>query len=199
MNVESWMITDLVTIGREAGIRDALTIMKKYSVRHLPVLEEGRFVGLVTSGDLKQAILASMLETLKVGDVMLQDPYTITRDTSLEKAAAIIYEKNIGCLPVVEDGKIEGILTIKDILKAFIEIMGVLRSGSRLDVILKNVHGSFDEVVSIIEDNGGSIISAGMTRDGDEQAHHFRLSGGDTAAIAEDLSRLGYRGVQVVD
>ncbi|MFY9398684.1 MAG: signal transduction protein, partial [Desulfomonilia bacterium] len=84
-------------------------------------------------------------------------------------------------------------------LRAFIEIMGVLRSGSRLDVILKNVHGSFDEVVSIIESNGGSIISTGITRNGDEQAHHFRLSGGDTAAIAEELSRLGYRGVQVVD
>ncbi|MFY9397087.1 MAG: CBS domain-containing protein, partial [Desulfomonilia bacterium] len=124
MNVESWMVTDLITIGRDAGIRDALTVMKKYSVRHLPVVERGRFVGLVTSGDLKQAILASMLETLKVGDVMLVDPYTVTSGTSLEKAAAIIYEKNIGCLPVVEDGKIVGILTIKDILRAFIEIMG---------------------------------------------------------------------------
>jgi acetoin utilization protein AcuB len=199
MNVESWMVTDLVTIGKDAGIRDALTVMKKYSVRHLPVVESGVFIGLVTSGDLKQAVLASMLETLKVGDIMLRNPYTITRDTSLEKAAAIIYEKNIGCLPVVEDGRIVGIITIKDILKAFIEIMGVLKSGSRLDVILKNVHGSFDEVVSIIENNGGYIISAGMTINGDENIHHFRISGGDTAAVAEELTLLGYRGVRVVD
>jgi len=199
MNVESWMVTDLITIGKEAGIRDALTVMKKFSVRHLPVVEGGLFIGLVTSGDLKQAVLASMLETLKVGDVMIQNPVTITRDTSLEKAARIIYEKNIGCLPVVEDKRIVGIITIKDILKAFIEIMGVLRSGSRLDVILKSVHGSFDEVVSIIESKGGSIISAGMTIDGDENIHHFRISGGDTAAIAEELIQLGYRGVKVVD
>ncbi len=193
------MVTDLVTIGKEAGIRDALTVMKKFSVRHLPVVEGGLFIGLVTSGDLKQAVLASMLETLKVGDVMLQNPITIARDTSLEKAARIIYEKNIGCLPVVEDGKIVGIITIKDILKAFIEIMGVLKSGSRLDVVLKGVHGSFDEVVSIIESKGGSIISAGMTIDDDENTHHFRISGGDTAAIAEELIQLGYRGVRVVD
>ncbi|HON39312.1 MAG: CBS domain-containing protein [Desulfomonilia bacterium] len=199
MNVESWMVTDLITIGKEAGIRDALAVMKKFSVRHLPVVEGGLFIGLVTSGDLKQAVLASMLETLKVGDVMIQNPVTITRDTSLEKAARIIYEKNIGCLPVVEDKRIVGIITIKDILKAFIEIMGVLRSGSRLDVILKSVHGSFDEVVSIIESKGGSIISAGMTIDGDENIHHFRISGGDTAAIAEELIQLGYRGVKVVD
>lgn len=193
------MVTDLITIREDAGIRDALTVMKKHSVRHLPVVENGLFVGLVTSGDLKQAILASMLETLKVSDVMLQNPFTVTRDTSLEKAAGIIYEKNIGCLPVVEEGKIVGIITIKDILKAFIEIMGVLKSGSRLDVILKNVHGSFDEVISIIENYGGYIISAGMTINGDENAHHFRISGGDTAAIAEELTQLGYRGVKVVD
>ncbi|MCK9262227.1 MAG: CBS domain-containing protein [Desulfomonilia bacterium] len=199
MNVESWMVTDLVTIGKEAGIRDALTVMKKFSIRHLPVVEGGLFIGLVTSGDLKQAILASMLETLKVGDLMLRNPITITRDTSLEKAARIIYEKNIGCLPVVESGKVAGIITIKDILKAFIEIMGVLKSGSRIDVVLKGVHGSFDEVVSIIESKGGYIISAGMTINGDENAHHFRISGGDTAAIAEELIQLGYRGVRVVD
>ena len=193
------MVTDLVTIGKDAGIRDALMVMKKFSVRHLQVVENGLFIGLVTSGDLKQAVLASMLEALKVGDVMLQNPYTITRETSLEKAARIIYEKNIGCLPVVEDGKIVGIITIKDILKAFIEIMGVLKSGSRLDVVLKGVHGSFDEVVSIIEGKGGSIISVGMTISGDENAHHFRITGGDTEAIAEELIQLGYRGVRVVD
>ncbi|MGC9323599.1 MAG: CBS domain-containing protein [Desulfomonilia bacterium] len=199
MKVESWMVSDVITIGKDSGIRDALLIMKKYSVRHLPVVENGLFAGLVTLGDLKQVILASMLETLKVSDVMIQEPFTITRDTSLEKAAQIIYEKRIGCLPVVEKGKLVGILTVNDIMKAFIDIMGVLKAGSRVDVILKNVHGSFDEVVTIIEKYGGYIISAGMSINGDENAHHFRISGGDTAAIAKELTSLGYRGVKVIE
>ena len=199
MKVESWMIKELITIGRDAGIRDALLVMKKHSVRHLPVVENGLFVGLVTLGDLKQAILASMLESLKVSDVMIQNPYTITRETTLEKAALIIYEKNIGCLPVVEEGKILGIITVNDILKAFIDIMGVLKAGARIDVILKSVHGSFDEVVSIIEKEGGYIISAGMTINGDDNAHHFRISGRNTEAIAEELTSLGYRGVRVIE
>jgi acetoin utilization protein AcuB len=198
MNVESWMSRNLVTIGKDAGIRDALMVMKKYSIRHLPVEENGLFIGLVSSGDLKQVILASMLETLKVSDVMLQTPYTVQTDTPLERAAMIIFEKNIGCLPVVEEGRVVGILTVKDILKAFIEIMGVLKGGARLDVILKHVHGSFDEVVGIIEDKGGYIISAGMSVNGEDNAHHFRISGGDTGAIADELSKLGYRGVKVV-
>ncbi len=199
MNVESWMVRKLITIGKEDGIRDALAIMKRNSIRHLPVVEGDLFVGLVTSGDLKQAILASMLESLKVGDIMIQDPVTITKETPLERAATIIFEKNIGCLPVVEEGRIVGIITVKDILKAFIEIMGVLKSGSRLDVILKSVHGSFDEVVSIIEQYGGYIISAGMSVNGEDNAHHFRVSGGDIAAMAEELTMLGYRGVKVIE
>jgi acetoin utilization protein AcuB len=199
MKVESWMIKDVVTIGCNAGIRDALMVMKKHSVRHLPVVENGDLIGIVTLGDLKQAILASMMEQLKVNDVMVRDPFTITRDTSLEQAARIIYEKRIGCLPVVEDRSLVGILTVNDILKAFIDIMGVLKSGSRIDVILKSVHGSFDEVVSIIENKGGYIISAGMTINGDENIHHFRISGGDIPEVARELTNVGYRGVRVID
>lgn len=199
MKVESWMVKDIFSIGYDAGIRDALVAMKKHSVRHLPVVENGLFLGLVTLGDLKQAIIASMIEQLKVSDVMIREPYTITRETSLEKAAQIIYEKRIGCLPVVEDEKIVGILTVNDILKAFIDIMGVLKGGSRIDVILKNVHGSFDEVVSIIEATGGYIISAGMTMNDEENIHHFRISGGDTSEIARELADTGYRGIKVID
>jgi len=199
MKVESWMVKDVITITSNAGIREALTVMKKHSVRHLPVVDGGAFVGLVALGDLKQAILASIIEQLKVSDVMIREPFTVTRDTSLEKAAQIIYEKRIGCLPVVEDGVIVGILTVNDILKAFIDIMGVLKGGSRIDVILKSVHGSFAEVISIIQANGGYIISAGMTMNGEENIHHFRISGGETGAIARELTNLGYRGVKVTD
>ncbi|MGD0820131.1 MAG: CBS domain-containing protein [Desulfomonilia bacterium] len=199
MKVESWMVKDVVTITSNSAIKDALMVMKKHSVRHLPVVDQGSFVGLVALGDLKQAIIASMIEQLKVSDVMIREPYTITRETTLEKAAQIIYEKRIGCLPVVEDDKIVGILTVNDILKAFIDIMGVLKGGSRVDVILKNVHGSFDEVVSIIESKGGYIISVGMTLNGEDNTHHFRISGGDAPDIARELTSMGYRGVKVID
>jgi hypothetical protein len=65
-------------------------------------------------------------------------------------------------------------------------------------VILKHIHGSFDEVVGIIEDKGGYIISAGMSVNGEDNSHHFRISGGDTDAMAGELAKLGYRGVKVV-
>jgi len=199
MKVNSWMVADVVTIKPEAGIRNALMLMKRHSIRHLPVLEKGVFVGLVTLGDLKQAILASMIEQLKVKDVMVQNPYTITQDTSLEKAARIIYEKNIGCLPVLDNGGLVGIITVNDILRAFIEIMGVLKEGSRMDAVLKHVPGSLDEVISIIESHGGFIISVGMSINGEETIHHFRISGGDTSNIAQELVSLGYKSVKVIE
>jgi len=193
------MTKEVITIGPEAGIRDSLMVMKQHSVRHLPVVKDGLFIGLVTLGDMKQAILASMLETFKVSDVMLKDPVSVTKDTSLEKAARIIYEENIGCLPVIENKKVIGILTVNDILKAFIDIMGVLKSGARIDVILKSVHGSFDEVVSIIEQKGGHIISVGMTINDENTVHHFRLSGAETTSIVQELISLGYRGIKVIE
>lgn len=199
MKVNDWMVRSVITVDPDMGVRDALQLMKKHSVRHLPVVENGVFVGLLTSGDVKQAILTCMLETMKVKEVMLTNPCTVRSDNTLEDAARLVYEKNIGCLPVVEEGKVKGILTVNDILKAFIDIMGVLKAGNRLDVILKHVHGSFDEVVGQIHDKGGFIISVGMSLNEDDTIHHFRVSGGNVPAMAEELARLGYRGVKVVD
>lgn len=199
MKVENWMTKKVVTIGPDAGVRDALLVMKKNDIRHLPVVEGEFCTGLVTSNELKQAILASMIESLKVSDLMIRKPHVISKDTSLEKAARLINDENVGCLPVIEDGHVIGIITVKDILRAFIEIMGVLKSGSRIDVILKSVHGSFDEVVSIFQKNNSEIISVGMSINEDQTVHHFRISGGDTASIVEELRKLGYRGVNVTD
>ncbi|RLB01326.1 MAG: signal transduction protein [Deltaproteobacteria bacterium] len=199
MKVCSWMIPNVVTIGPDAGIREALEVMKKYSIRHLPVVDNDEFVGLVTLGDLKQAILASMLEQLKVNDVMIREPYTTSPDTTLESAAMVIYEKNIGCLPVLDGKELVGIITVNDILKAFIDIMGVLKAGSRIDVVLKRIPGSFDEVISIIEAKGGFVISVGMSINGENPIHHFRVSGGNIAAIAQELRDLGYRKVEFIE
>ncbi len=197
MRVNDWMIKNVVTTGSDSSVLQALSLMKKKGVRHLPVVDAGKFVGLITSTDAKQAILTGMLETLRVGDIMMKNPVTVTRETTLEEASRIIYEQKVSSLPVVEKGKVLGILTIIDILKAFIDLMGVLKSGSRIDVILKQVNGSFDEVVSIIEAKGGYIISVGMSLNEEDTIHHFRVSGGNIKDIAEELHLLGYRGVKV--
>lgn len=189
----------MVTIGPDTGLREALGLMKAKGIRHLPVVANGKCVGLVSSAELKQAVLASMLEDLNVSELMIATPFTISRDTSMDKAARIIYEKDVGCLPVLENGRVIGIITVKDILKAFIEFLGVLQSDILIDVILKDVPGSFDEITSIIQQTGGQVISVGISMEKMGRVHHFRISGGDPSAIANELVRLGYKGVGVIE
>ena len=193
------MTTKVITIRPEAGIRDAIEIMRQHSIRHLPVMSGEKLVGLVSLGNLKQSILASMIEHLRISDVMVRDVHCATLATSLEQAARIMHTRAIGCLPVLDGGRMVGILAVRDILKAFIEIMGVLQGGQRIDVILKQVHGSLEEVIGVIEANGGQVVSVGMTINENEALHHFRVADGDVEAMAAELSELGYRGVSIAD
>ena len=193
------MTTKVITIRPEAGIRDAIEIMRQHSIRHLPVMSGEKLVGLVSLGNLKQSILASMIEHLRISDVMVRDVHCATLATSLEQAARIMHTRAIGCLPVLDGGRMVGILAVRDILKAFIEIMGVLQGGQRIDVILKQVHGSLEEVIGVIEANGGQVVSVGMTINENESLHHFRVADGDVESMAAELSELGYRGVSIAD
>ena len=191
MQVSKWMIKDVIAINREADIKEAIRLMEKYSIRHLPVVEGEQFLGLVTEGDLRQLLIPAMLEEIKVKDVMITDPITVTPDTDIETAATLIYTYKIGGLPVVEDGKLVGILTSTDILRASIEIMGILTAGSRLDVMIGDDPAAFKEVYNIIHRHKGRIISLGILPNEKETIYSFRLEKCDLRPIVEELSSQG--------
>jgi len=193
MQVSKWMIKDVIAINREADIKEAIRLMEKYSIRHLPVVEGEQFLGLVTEGDLRQLLIPAMLEEIKVKDVMITDPITVTPDTDIETAATLIYTYKIGGLPVVEDGKLVGILTSTDILRASIEIMGILTAGSRLDVMIGDDPAAFKEVYNIIHLHKGRIISLGILPNEKETIYSFRLEKCDLRPIVEELSSQGYK------
>lgn len=195
MKVGEWMEKKLITINRETTIQDAISLMKKHSIRHLPVLEGERLIGLVTDGDMRQVFVASLIEDLDIDDVMIKNPITVTADTEIEDAAKIIYYNKIGSLPVVDEGyKAIGIVTVADIMAAFIELMGVLKSSSRIDIILGNNPEAFEEVSRIIRSKGGEIISVGMApqSDTEKNIYFFRLKKCDIEQIDEALKHAGY-------
>jgi acetoin utilization protein AcuB len=197
MKVREWMARKLITIDKETTIQDAISLMKKHSIRHLPVLEGGRLIGLVTDGDMRQVFVASLIEELDIDDVMIKDPITVTADTEIEDAAKIIYYNKIGALPVVDERyQAIGIVTVADIMAAFIELMGVLKSSSRIDIILGNNPEAFEEVSRIIRSNGGEIISVGMSPQSDEKKmsiYFFRLKKCEIEQIDNALSDAGYK------
>ncbi len=201
MQVKKRMAEKLITVSKDMSIPEAIGLMKKYSIRHLPVVDNDSLVGFITESDMRQAYLASLLDEMIIDDVMIKNPITIEPDADLEEAVELIYRNKIGGLPVVKDGKIKGIITVADILAVFIEIMGVLKSSSRIDVILGEKPEAFEEVSRIIKTNGGEIISVGMSnyhQGKSKRVYFFRLEKCEVEPIVKSLEETGYQIVSVI-
>ena len=194
MKVCDLMIPEPITVGENASIQDAIETMKTNSIRHLPVVDQRKHLkGFVTLADLKAGLLPSMIGDVTLADLIIRDPIVVGPDDDVEIAAQLIYKHKIGGMPVVEDGKLAGIITETDILRAFIDMMGILTSSSRLDVVIEEKPGAFKKATQIIEDSGGDIINVGMTtRKRGKQTYYFRLSACKTARIRKALEKEGF-------
>ncbi len=136
--VREVMTRDPLTIDPEAPVATAVAVMRDKSVRHLPVVDDaGRLQGMISDRDLRDAVFApafaeflsqvarrrlrgisATLEGLRVKDVMTWDAVTTGPEAPLAQAAAVMFEGRFGSLPVVENGKLVGIVTERDVLKA---------------------------------------------------------------------------------
>jgi acetoin utilization protein AcuB len=128
VTVKDIMTRDPVTIRPEAPLVAALAAMREKQIRHLPVVDtEGRLVGIITDRDLRQASLGRFRAVteaqhdLMVQDVMTCAVITIEPEATVARAAAVLFERRIGSLPVVENGQLTGIITERDLLKALAE------------------------------------------------------------------------------
>ncbi|MCF8031477.1 MAG: CBS domain-containing protein [Desulfarculaceae bacterium] len=181
------------TIGPQASVAEALSLMQEHGVRHLPVVEESKLVGLVTDIDLRTAYVASLLESLTVKDVMTHDPLIIGSQETVYQAARLINQHRLTGLPVVDDGELMGIITLADILRVFVALLGLLEESSRLDVVLRGGSGSLEEVYGIIRKHGGEVVSvAQLNSDVGRRVYTFRLKKIDTAPVVAALEAAGH-------
>ncbi len=191
MKVKDWMVKEVITVSPEDKIEDAFSLMKIYKIRHLPVIEKGKLVGFLTETEIRPYLYPDKLK-LPVKEVMIKNPVVIHPEAFIDEAARIIYKHKIGGMPVVENDKLVGIITITDILEAFIELMGILRSSARIDIIPNN--DNLDEVLETIKENGGKIISIGMDlSEKGEKVYLIRLEKGNLERIATELEMKGHR------
>lgn len=199
MRIKHWMIKDVVTISPEATVEEAIQLMKKHSIRHLPVTQGERLVGLVTESSIRQYALPTVMEKLPVREVMIINPITIDAEATVDEAAKLIYRYKIGGLPVLHKGRLVGIITVTDLLEAFIELMGILRSSARIDVI-PGQESSFEEVLDIIREHGGRIISVGMdVHPSGKRIYYVRLEKCPLEPIAAALEIAGHQVVSLVE
>jgi len=199
------MTAHVYTASPVTTIAEALTLTRRYRIRHLPVLEGDRLVGLVTDRDLRLATppiwaeqrdeLYRMLHTRTVGEVMMGAIITTTPDTPIEDAAKQLYEHRIGCLPVMEGDRLVGILTETDVLRSFTELFGANDPSSRLEIRLPNRPGELARVVRLIgidfKLNITGMVVPPLT--GGDALAIMHIATLDPRPVIEQLRKLGYR------
>jgi len=173
MLVRERMSTNPITITAETTMTDALRTMREHQVRRLPVLDEqGRMVGIVSEKDLLYASPSSatslsiyemhyMLTRLKATELMTSDVITVAPDVPLEEAARIMTDNKIGGLPVLENGKLVGIITETDIFKVFLQLLGAREKGLRLTLRIPERKGEIARITTEIARLGGNILALG--------------------------------------
>ncbi len=173
MLVGERMTRDPVTIRDDEGIDEGLHLMRERKVRRLPVLNRsGQMVGIVADTDLLHAApspvsslsvheMHYLLARLKIKQVMSSPVISVSPDMPIEEAACIMADKRIGGLPVLEDGKLAGIITETDIFKVLVELLGARTPGLRLTVAVPNAKGVLAGLTVAIANLGGNIISLG--------------------------------------
>jgi acetoin utilization protein AcuB len=170
MLVRKKMKKDLITITKDERMTTAKKILKEKNIRHLPVVEGKKLVGLVSNMDIRKAEaspatsleireLHYLLDKLTVGEIMTRNVITISPDISLEEATTLLHDNKIGCLPVVEDGNLVGILTENDVMEILIDVMGMKEKGSRLEIVVEDKPGALADVTRLIKEHNVNIIS----------------------------------------
>lgn len=208
MYVRDEMTKNLITINANDVISKATEIMAEKKLHRLPVLENGHLVGLVTKGRITSSTgngatslsifeLNYLLNRTSVREVMIKkkDLVTISSDKLMEDAADMMLRHDIGCLPVVDNGELVGILTQNDLFKSFLEILGYNRKGSRIDVHVKDTLGVIGEVSKIFVDNNANITNFTVYRNNDDTTADLILSCDliETDQLVEDLNNNGFK------
>lgn len=210
MFVRERMTVNPVTTTENTPVFEAGELMRKHNISRLPVTRDGKLVGIVTEEDLLKVSpsaattlsvweLNYVLSKLQVKEAMTKNPLTIDPEATLEEAAVLMRDKNVGALPVVENGKLVGIITESNIFDAFLDLMGLKQTGTRITIDLEDKIGAIADLTEIIKKQGINIISLALF-------HHDNLSGRlvlrlDTAKsdpLVEELKSKGYKITHVV-
>ena len=208
MYVRDEMTKNVITINSNDVISKAAELMAEKKLHRLPVVENGVLVGLVTKGRITSSTSAGatslsifelnyLLNRTSVKEVMIKkkDLITITSDKLMEDAADMMLRHDIGCLPVVDNGELVGILTQNDLFKAFLDILGYNRKGSRIDVHVPDTLGVLGEVSKVFVANNANITNFTVYRNNDDTTADLILRSDivETDQLEKDLNDNGFK------
>jgi len=207
MKVRDRMSQNVITIGMDTNINEAFSLMKENNIRRLPVVEKGKVVGIVTLSDLNQAAPSSattlsihelnyLLAKTKIKDILpkKQQVITIQPENYIETAAKRMRSNRISGLPVVENDQLIGIVTETDIFDAFIDILGVQRTHSRIDFYTSDRPGTVAAIAGMIAAKGKNILNTVVYYDDKKGKYKMiiRIEELDCEDVVADLKNSGY-------
>ena len=178
MFISKVMTRNVVTIDKDADISQAQEIMSKHLFHHLPVVDENNLlIGIVTDRDIRSVLPPSHLtqenspeewksfSTFKIKDIMTKNPVTISPVDTIQDALILLHKKYFGALPVVvEQQKLIGIISVRDLLREFINVLGLEEPGTLLCIIVENKIGQMKKIVDAISEENISFGSVLVSR-----------------------------------
>jgi acetoin utilization protein AcuB len=208
MFVSRSMSRKVTTVDKKTPLLEAQMLMKRNRIRHLPVVEaDNTLVGIVTDRDIRSALPYALAkgegdpETrekyrhLSVADAMTTDLLTISPNHTLQDAILLIEQKKVGAFPVVDDGhKLLGILSVRDLLRAFINVLGIGEPGTLLCVLVEERVGQLKKIVDIIAEENiscGSVLVARYWEE-DKRAVFVYLLSQNVTRVKQRLEEIGF-------
>lgn len=163
MTIAKIMTPTPVMVEPKAPLREVRRLMAEHGIRHVPVVSGEGLVGIVSDRDVQEALpspadrreatgFAAAMDRIAVWDVMVEQVITVTPRTPVAEAAQLLTDHKIGCLPVMEAGRLVGIVTETDMLRAFAALLGDLSGLPRLEVTVADAPGTLRDVSRLFAD-----------------------------------------------
>lgn len=177
MLVKNWMSKNVITIDEDDSMQHAMALMKEHKIRMLPVMHNGKIVGVLSDTDLKRASasdatmldmheLLYLISKIKVQEIMSKKPITVPEDYTVEETAQLMMENNISGVPITNhQGDLVGIITRHDLFKILISLSGLGKRGIQFAFLIDDVSGSIKVLTDVIRRYEGRIASILSTYD----------------------------------
>ena len=173
MFVGERMSKPVITVSPDLPINEALSMMKREHIRRMPVIQDGKLLGIVSDKDLLNASpspatslsvweMNYLLSKITVKDVMTKKVMTVQENTPIEEAARILADNKIGGMPVMRGDKVVGMITETDLFKMFLELMGAREKGVRVTFLIEEKPGQLAAISKAVADLGGNFVAFGQ-------------------------------------
>ena len=216
MLVKNWMSKEVITVDADDTMQNAIYTLQEQNIKMLPVMDDVKLVGIITDRDLKKASpsdattldmheLLFLISKIKVRDLMKEPVFTARPDDTVEEAAALLLEKKISGLPVIdEQNRLVGIITRSDIFRVLLSLSGLGKKGIQFAIRIKDMPGIIKEVRELIHEHGGRTASILSSSDNAPEGYlnfYFRIYQIDRKKLPSLLDRIREKGtlLYVVD